>query len=99
MCGRDWTSAVCSPDLPTPPRGAAARPAPPRPAPRRPPRKLPAWLARARNLMLTPNQEWPTIAAEFTTPGPIYGRFLLPMAAIGPVAATLGTVVFGVRGI
>ncbi|PYO12331.1 MAG: YIP1 family protein [Gemmatimonadetes bacterium] len=49
--------------------------------------------------MLTPSQEWATIAAEFTTPGPIYGRFLLPMAAIGPLAATLGTVVFGVRGI
>lgn len=35
------------------------------------------------------------IAGEFTTAGPIYGRFLLPMAAIGPVAATLGTIISG----
>src|SRR6266705_6631000 len=87
------------PGGPTPPRAGA----PPRPAARpaaakpRPARKLPAWLARARRLVLTPAQEWTTIAGEFTTAGPIYWRFLVPMAAIGPVAATVGTVVFGVR--
>src|SRR5256885_12083112 len=36
-------------------------------------------------------------SGEFTTAAPIYVRFLLPMAAIGPVAATLGTVVSGER--
>ncbi|HMH82874.1 MAG TPA: Yip1 family protein [Gemmatimonadales bacterium] len=67
-------------------------------APRaRPSRKLPAWLARAQRLLFQPTQEWATIAAEFATPGPIYTRFLLPMAAIGPLAATVGTIVFGVR--
>jgi hypothetical protein len=64
----------------------------------RTPRKLPAWLARARRLMLQPTQEWATIAGEFSTVGPIYTRFLVPMAAIGPIAATVGGVVFGERG-
>jgi len=49
--------------------------------------------------LLDPAHEWGTIAAEFTTPGPIYTRFLVPMAAIGPVAATLGALLFdGERG-
>ena len=47
--------------------------------------------------MLQPTQEWATIAGEFTSAGPIYRRYLLPMALIGPLAATLGTIVFGIR--
>ncbi len=46
---------------------------------------------------MQPAQEWATIAGEFTTAGPIYRRFLVPMAAIGPLAATLGTIVSGQR--
>src|SRR2546430_6826612 len=83
---------------PTPPRGpassqrgpAAAKPAAPKAAPRRPPRRLPAWLARAQRLLLSPGQEWQAIAAEFATPSSIYSRYILPMAAIGPIAATAG---------
>ena len=90
---------------PTPPRGGAAPKAgpPPRP-PVKPPtakragRKLPGWLARAQRLLLQPTQEWATIAGEFTSAGPIYMRYLVPMAAIGPIAATIGGVVFGERG-
>jgi len=90
---------------PTPPRGpaspqrgpAAAKPAPPRAAPRKPSRRLPAWLARAQRLLLRPAQEWQAIAPEFATPGPIYSRYIVPMAAIGPISATVGTIVFGVR--
>jgi len=48
--------------------------------------------------LLQPTQEWTTIAAEFTSAGPIYLRYLVPMAAIGPVAATIGGVVFSERG-
>jgi Yip1-like protein len=45
-----------------------------------------------------PRDEWNAIAGEFTTAGPIYVRFLLPMAAIGPVASTLGAILFQARG-
>ena len=59
--------------------------------------KLPGWLERARRMILKPTPEWAAIADEFTTAGPIYARYLLPMAAIGPVASTVGALVFGVR--
>jgi len=61
-------------------------------------RKLPGWLARAQRLLLQPTQEWATIAGEFASTGPIYLRYVVPMAAIGPVAATIGGIVFGERG-
>jgi Yip1 domain len=47
---------------------------------------------------MQPAQEWATIAGEFTSPGPIYWRYVVPMAAIGPLAATIGGIVFGERG-
>ena len=58
---------------------------------------MPAWLARAQRLLLQPTQEWATIAGEFSSAGPIYRRYLIPMALIGPLAATVGTLVFGIR--
>jgi hypothetical protein len=54
-------------------------------------------LERARRLIVQPTPEWAAIAGEFTTAGPIYGRYVIPMAAIGPVAATLGTLWSGER--
>src|SRR2546428_13406596 len=94
------------PGGPPPPRGPASPKAgpPPRPPVKQPAakprsaRKLPGWLARAQRLLLKPTQEWATIAGEFTSAGPLYVRYLVPMAAIGPVAATIGGIVFGERG-
>src|SRR2546430_13029119 len=93
------------PRSPTPPRGPTQPKAgpPPRPtvkpaAKPRAARKLPAWLMRAQRLLLQPTQEWGTIAGEFTNAGTIYWRFLAPMAAIGPIAATAGGIVFRERG-
>src|SRR5437016_1880381 len=84
---------------PTPPRTGSAPRMAARPAARKPMPlpKLPGWLERARRMILKPTQEWAAIADEFTTAGPIYARYLLPMAAIGPVASTVGALVFGVR--
>ena len=55
----------------------------------------PSWFERARRLMLSPREEWSAIKGEFTTARPIYLRYLAPMAAIGPAAATLGTIISG----
>src|SRR5256885_1757687 len=82
---------------PTPPRGpVTAKPAPkvtiPRPTPTR---RGPAWLARCQRLILQPRQEWAAIAGEFTSAGPLYRRFLVPVAAVGPAASTLGTIISG----
>jgi len=48
-------------------------------------------------MLVSPREEWSTIATEYSTAGRIYRSFLVPLAAIGPAAATLGTIVFGVR--
>src|SRR6266699_3616514 len=82
---------------PTPPRGpVTAKPAPkvtiPRPTPSR---RSPAWLARCKRLILQPRQEWAAVAGEFTSAGPIYRRFLVPVAGVGPAAATVGTIISG----
>src|SRR5881396_2539708 len=80
---------------PTPPRGPApARPVVKVSVQRAKPRG-PAWLARAQRVILHPRQEWAAIAGEFTSAGPIYRGFLLPVAAIGPLAATVGTIISG----
>ncbi len=81
----------------TPPRGpVTAKPAPkvtiPRPTPSR---RSPAWLARCKRLILQPRQEWAAVAGEFTSAGPIYRRFLVPVAGVGPAAATVGTIISG----
>src|SRR6266550_541020 len=86
------------PTPPRPPGGPPPRPVRPPAAKPRAARKLPGWLARAKRLLLQPTQEWATIAGEFTSAGPIYMRYLVPMAAIGPIAATIGGIVFGERG-
>jgi Yip1-like protein len=97
---------VPPPRGPAAPRGPATPRAgpPPKPAAKalatrlHLPRKMPGWLARAQRLLLQPTQEWATIAGEFSTPGPIYRRYVLPMATIGPLAATVGGIIFGERG-
>src|SRR5262249_20392155 len=53
--------------------------------------------ARIRGILLEPRKEWPLIAAEPTTPASIYTGWVLPLAAIGPVAHLIGFSVFGVR--
>lgn len=52
-------------------------------------------VARAKAIVLTPKDEWPKIAAETQTPGDIFTRYVIPLAAIGPVATLIGGQVFG----
>lgn len=50
---------------------------------------------RARNILLKPNEEWPRIEAEPATIREILVRYVLPLAAISPVASFIGSQVFG----
>lgn len=52
-------------------------------------------VARAKAILLTPRDEWPRIAAEADSPGDIFRRHVVPLAAIGPVASLIGGQVFG----
>jgi hypothetical protein len=72
----------------------------PKVVPHRPaaPRRVPGFLARARRILLTPKTEWAAINAEFTNAGAIYRGYIIPLAAIGPIAFVAGVGVFGEQG-
>lgn len=51
---------------------------------------------RAKNLVLSPASEWQTIAPETTSPGQLFGGYVAPLAAIGPIALFIGLSLVGV---
>jgi hypothetical protein len=51
---------------------------------------------RVKRILLSPKTEWEVIDAEGTTTQELYTRYIMPLAAIGPVAQLIGTTVFGV---
>ena len=54
-----------------------------------------ALFARAKAIILKPNDEWPKIDAETAGQGEILKGYVLPLAAISPVATLIGSQVFG----
>ena len=50
---------------------------------------------RVRRMLLSPRTEWEVIEAEVTTPAALYTSYVMPLAAIGPVAEVIGYSVFG----
>ena len=53
---------------------------------------------RAKAIIIKPKDEWPLIAAENKTQSEILTGYVLPLAAIGPVASFLGGQLFGYGG-
>jgi hypothetical protein len=51
---------------------------------------------RVKAITLKPDETWPQIATEQTTPGDIVTRYAVPLLAIGPVASFIGGQVFGI---
>jgi hypothetical protein len=51
-------------------------------------------VGRAKNIFLSPNTEWPVIAAEPTTVGTLYSGYIAPMTAIGPVCSLVALLMF-----
>ena len=52
---------------------------------------------RVKNILLTPSSEWGVIDGEPTTTAALYTGYIVPLAAIGPVAQVVGYSVFGVQ--
>jgi hypothetical protein len=52
---------------------------------------------RVKRLLLTPAAEWQVIEAEAITPAELYRGYIMPLAAIGPVAQVIGFSVLGIR--
>lgn len=56
-----------------------------------------ALIDRVKKMLLTPKEEWPVIDAEPATVGGLYTSYIIPLAAIGPIASIIGLSVFGMR--
>jgi hypothetical protein len=54
-----------------------------------------ALVERVKNICLKPNSEWPVIAEETTSTRDLLIGYVVPLAAIGPVAAFIGGSVIG----
>jgi len=54
-----------------------------------------ALIERAKAIILKPTEEWPNIEAKSASQGDILKSYVLPLAAIGPVAGFIGGQVFG----
>ncbi|HEU5040081.1 MAG TPA: Yip1 family protein [Gemmatimonadales bacterium] len=51
---------------------------------------------RVKRILLTPGEEWRVIDGESATVGGLYTGYIIPLAAIGPIAQAIGYSVFGV---
>lgn len=56
-----------------------------------------ALMERAKNILLQPKQEWPVIDTEQASIGGLYTGYIIPLAAIGPIAMIIGWSLFGMR--
>lgn len=52
---------------------------------------------RVQRVLRTPKEEWPVIAGEPATVGSLYTGYIIPLAAIGPIASIIGWTVLGMR--
>jgi hypothetical protein len=52
---------------------------------------------RAKAILLQPKEEWQVINTEHTTPAELYTSYIVPLAAIGPVASLIGLSIVGIR--
>jgi len=53
---------------------------------------------RVKNILVSPKEEWSTIAAETATTQSLYTGYIMILAAIGPVAITIRTMAQGIVG-
>lgn len=52
-------------------------------------------LQRIMNIAFRPNEEWPVVAAEAISAQTLFVKYVIPLAAIGPIAGVLGMMLFG----
>ena len=52
---------------------------------------------RVKRILLSPQSEWEVIDTEPTTTSGLYTGYIMPLAAIAPIATVIGYSVFGIR--
>ncbi len=53
-------------------------------------------IARIKAILMTPKTEWPIVARETARTGDVFTSYVMPLAAIGPVAMLIGSPIFGI---
>lgn len=53
--------------------------------------------SRARDVLFEPRSTFKEVESEYTKAGSIWGKYILPLAAIGPLTGAIGRLVFGQR--
>ncbi|HEY3219462.1 MAG TPA: YIP1 family protein [Gemmatimonadales bacterium] len=54
-------------------------------------------MSRARAMLFEPRATFKEVDSEFAKPGVIWGRYILPLALLGPLAGAVGRFIFGRR--
>jgi len=54
-------------------------------------------VGRVRAVLFEPRATFKEVDSEFTKPGALWGKYILPLAAIGPLAGAVGRLIFGKR--
>ncbi|HMG18339.1 MAG TPA: Yip1 family protein [Gemmatimonadales bacterium] len=54
-------------------------------------------ISRVKGIMLEPRATFKEIDTEFTKSGEVWGKYIIPLAAIGPIASMVGMFIFGKR--
>lgn len=54
--------------------------------------------ARIKAILLNPASEWQSIEGENSTVAELYATYIIPLAAIGPIAFIIGMSIFGMPG-
>lgn len=57
-----------------------------------------ALVERVKRILLSPETEWPIIETESTTAAGLYLGYIMPLAAIGPLASLIGFSLIGTGG-
>lgn len=52
-------------------------------------------IGRAKEILFAPRPTFKEVDTEFTKPGTIWGKYVLPLALVGPLAGAIGRFVFG----
>ncbi len=53
--------------------------------------------SRARGVLFEPRATFKAVDSEFTKPGAIWGKYVIPLALLGPLTGTIGRLLFGRR--
>lgn len=54
-------------------------------------------ISRVKGMLLEPRATWKELDAEFLKPGELWMKYIIPLAAIYPIAHAVGVILFGER--